>query len=392
MRILDRQRYAAFARAYLICFIALVGLVIIIDAFANLDEFSEVASGTEFFSKIGRYYLIRMSLFYDRLSGVIAMMAAVFTATWMQRNNELIAMLSAGLGTKRIIRPILVAGILVNLLAIANQELVLPIVGDELQKTPDDFDGIRIPESRMRSRLDLNGISIGAGGEGIPNRQLVTRFHAFLPIPEIRGMGSIEASEAIYIPEDDQNAPEQGGWLLRRARVMPSNAPIPDDVLISIDDPALLEEFPESLDGMHDIGGPGESMFLKSNVTFQTITRDPRQWFRYVSTMELLQAIVDPANEPDVTEISVFLHSRVVRPFLGMALMFITMPLILGGTSRNTFINLGFSIATSAMFYGMLSVSQYLGSTGIVSPVLAAWLPLFVFAPLAALRWDDIKS
>ena len=45
MRILDRERYWAFFKAYVICFIALVGLYVVIDAFANLDEFSEVAGG-----------------------------------------------------------------------------------------------------------------------------------------------------------------------------------------------------------------------------------------------------------------------------------------------------------------------------------------------------------
>src|SRR5690606_15351391 len=121
LRILDRQRYWAFVKAYIICFVSLVGLIVVIDAFANLDEFAKVASGMGLFQKMGRFYLVRTSLFFDRLSGVIAMMAAVFTATWMQRNNELLAMLAAGIGTKRVIRPILVSACLVNGLAVVNQ-------------------------------------------------------------------------------------------------------------------------------------------------------------------------------------------------------------------------------------------------------------------------------
>src|SRR5207249_5707816 len=84
MRILDRERYWAFFKASVICFIALVGLYVVIDAFANLDEFSEVAGGVTLFRNMGRYYLVKLSLFYDRLCGVIVMMAAIFTVTWMQ--------------------------------------------------------------------------------------------------------------------------------------------------------------------------------------------------------------------------------------------------------------------------------------------------------------------
>ena len=43
MRILDRERYWAFLKAYVICFTALVGLYIVIDAFSNFDEFSKRA-------------------------------------------------------------------------------------------------------------------------------------------------------------------------------------------------------------------------------------------------------------------------------------------------------------------------------------------------------------
>src|SRR4051812_50189581 len=117
MRILDRERYWAFFKAYAICFIALVGLYVVIDAFANLDEFSEVASGVALFRNMGRYYLIKMSLFYDRLCGVIVMMAAIFTVTWMQRNNELLAMLAAGVGTKRVIQPVLIAAVVGEFIA-----------------------------------------------------------------------------------------------------------------------------------------------------------------------------------------------------------------------------------------------------------------------------------
>ena len=45
MRILDRQRYWAFLKAYLICYVSLVGLYIVIDAFSNLDEFTKRADG-----------------------------------------------------------------------------------------------------------------------------------------------------------------------------------------------------------------------------------------------------------------------------------------------------------------------------------------------------------
>ena len=115
MRILDRQRYWSFLKAYVICYVSLVGLYIVIDAFSNLDEFTKRAEGIVEISQVmGRFYLIRQSLFFDQLSGVIGMMAAIFTVTWMQRNNEQLAMLAAGISTHRAIRPVLVSSVFVS--------------------------------------------------------------------------------------------------------------------------------------------------------------------------------------------------------------------------------------------------------------------------------------
>ena len=65
VRILDRQRYWAFLKAYVICYMSLVGLYIVIDAFSNLDEFAKRAEGVvETLLVMGRYYLIHQSIVF----------------------------------------------------------------------------------------------------------------------------------------------------------------------------------------------------------------------------------------------------------------------------------------------------------------------------------------
>src|SRR5271166_5013078 len=139
MRILDRQRYWAFFKAYFTCYVSLVGLYIVIDAFSNLDEFMKRADGfVELLKVMGRYYLVHQALYFDQLGGVIGMMAAIFTVTWMQRNNEQLAVLAAGVSTHRAIRPVLVSAVIVNFLAISNQEIIMPYFAEELAKSHDD--------------------------------------------------------------------------------------------------------------------------------------------------------------------------------------------------------------------------------------------------------------
>ena len=56
---------------------------------------------------IARYYGFRVPQVFDLLAEPITLMAATFTVAWMQRNNELLPQLSAGIPTRRVIRPVL---------------------------------------------------------------------------------------------------------------------------------------------------------------------------------------------------------------------------------------------------------------------------------------------
>ena len=56
-----------------------------------------------------------------------------------------------------------------------------------------------------------------------------------------------------------------------------------------------------------------------------------------------------------------------------------SLPLVLGGYGRNMFINLGFALGNSAIFYGTLIFTQYLGGFQIISPPMTAWAPLMGF-------------
>ncbi|MHB1560836.1 MAG: LptF/LptG family permease, partial [Isosphaeraceae bacterium] len=132
--------------------------------------------------------------------------------------------------------------------------------------------------------------------------------------------------------------------------------------------------------------------FLRSGLTFQAMTRKSA-WYQYATTSELLQSLTDPSMEGDnALEVEIFVHLRLLRPILSMSLLFMSLPLVLGGYGRNTFINLGFALGNSAMFYGALIFTQYLGSFEIITPAMSAWAPLMAFGAIATIRWGQIRT
>ena len=389
MRILDRERYWSFAKAYFICFVALVGLYVVIDSFSNLDEFEEVADSTpHLFRNMGRYYLVKMSLIYDQICGIITMMAAIFTVTWMQKNNELLAMLAAGISTRRVIRPVLVSALVISGLAVVNQELIMPRYAEELQKPPDD-DGVQL--IKVYPRQDANDVLI-EGGQADRIRRSVTKFEAAIPVRVAGELIAISALEAQYIPEDDLDHPKRGGWLIWGSKFLsePSSRSfdlLTKGVLTEVADPSAYSPPRDKL-----AGKPGVPVyFLKTDLTFSSLTRS-RQWFHFAPTLELIRALSDPSNLGEKTDIEIFLHSRLIRPLLSFNLMLLSLPLVLGGAGRNMFVNLGMSLGTSGLFYSVNFISQYLGGHDVYSPEMAAWAPLIFFGTVAVARWDTIRT
>ena len=445
MKILDKQRYWSFIKAYVICYISLVGLYVVIDAFSNMDEFSKRAdSATEMFRIMSRYYLVHQSQFFDQLCGVIGMMAAIFTVTWMQRNNEQLAILAAGISTHRAIVPVLVSSIIVSAISVYNQEAIIPSLGEELARRHDDDGQQRV--NSVAIRLDSRENVIHAKQADRATRTIMP-FFCTIDKGNFGRMLELDGQQATYIPPDHPAAPLKGGWLVREATISP---PIEDDILregdsilIRVDDdkgfppplvisakadlpdpsqqdspeyvpPALLTPHAEIsylasipplplclnfetwrthafLDRRLDFGKG--TYFLKSSLTFQAMTRKA-SWQNFATTSELLESLSDPATGEgsEAIEVAIFLHTRLLRPFLSLSLLFMSLPLVLGGYGRNMFINLGFALGNSAIFYGALLFSQYLGTFKIISPAMTVWAPLMIFGVIASLRWGQIRT
>ena len=104
---------------------------------------------------IATYYAFKVTLIFDRLCEAIALLAAVFTIAWMQRNNELLPLLSAGVSTRRVVMPVLVAAIATLGLSAVNQELLLPNVDSFFVEHRSDSEGVKV--TAVKGAFDRNG-------------------------------------------------------------------------------------------------------------------------------------------------------------------------------------------------------------------------------------------
>jgi lipopolysaccharide export system permease protein len=97
---------------------------------------------------------------------------------------------------------------------------------------------------------------------------------------------------------------------------------------------------------------------------------------------ELIAALHNPSLDLGA-DLRVTVHSRFVQPFLDVTLLFLGLPWVLTRESRNIFLAAGLCILVVAVFLLVVLGCQALGTSYLLSPALAVWCPLLIFAPLA---------
>lgn len=353
-----------YLKSYLICLVSLLSLYVVLDLFTNLDNFTEgQKTVSQVFRHMAKYYSYKVPMVFDRLCEAIVLLAAMFTVAWIQRNNELLPVLSAGVSTRRMVLPVLVSACAMMALAIANQELVLPHVDNYVLENRHDLDGKK--DIAVSSGYDNNGVTIK--GSSANRAQLLVRdFHCVLRDGG-GGILHLEAKEAHYVAPD--GSPRSGGWLLVGTK------------------PLEVDNWQQT--GNLEMITPGK-FFLTTDVDFETVTRQ-RNWWMFRSTWELLQDMTR-ADPTRVASVAVLFHMRLTRPILGLILVFLGLSVILRDQNRNVFISTGMCLILCGLFFATSIVCKHLGEHEYISPALAAWLPVLNFGPLSFVLFDAIHT
>jgi len=367
MSLIDRLLIRSYLKAYLVCLVSLLSLYIVVDLFTHLEDFSEHHHGLRpIVTHIATYYGYTVWGIFDKLEEAIVLMAAAFTVALIQRNNELVPLLSAGVSTRRVVRPILLAAFTMLGLGIVNQEVIIPHIGLRMMNDKDDPNGEK--PTVVQGANEPNDINI-EGEIALPREGMVVRPMSVV-IPEtIAGeLIHLHAEEGWYIPPGE--GPRRGGWLLTKTsppELKNWNRP---DILEMID--------------------PGKYFLYTQEVDFTTVTRT-RNWYTVASTQRLHQEL----SRPDSTRLgamAVLFHMRLTRPFVGMILVLCGLSVILRDQNRNVFLSAGLCLGLCALFFAAQFTCRSLGDNEYLAPSLAAWMPVLFFGPLSVALFDAVHT
>ncbi len=377
MRIIDYYLLSQFLRTFVICFCSLTGLYIVIDGFSNLDDFMLYAEKHgSLLGVMGEYYAYRSMSFFDRTSGILTLIAAMFTVTSIQSHQEMTALEAAGLSKGRIVKPVIVAVAVISLLAALNRELVIPKVRDKLSHNAQNLNGRK--SQSLQPRYDNETEVLFGGAETNAEEQAIIAPNFFLLKPLDKYGKHLIAPKAYYKPPQ---ADRPGGYLFdeleqpKKLDQLPSLEQNGKKVILTPLDTPWLQ--------------PGQC-FVTSGVSFEQL-EGGTAWRQYSSLVELISGLRNRSLDFGA-DVRVAIHSRLLQPLLDVTLLFLGLPLVLSRKNRNMFLAIGLSVVLVIWFMGVVLACQYCGSSYLISPALSAWLPLMLFVPWAVFSAEPLRE
>ncbi|AQT67049.1 lipopolysaccharide ABC transporter permease [Anaerohalosphaera lusitana] len=372
MKILDRYVAKNFLIGYFIVAAVLIGLIIVVDLFVNLDEFAEAsdAGAATVLSNIFKFYSAQSAIYFRDTAGFITVIAAVFSLGKMTKNNELIAIMASGVSLKRVIAPIILLAIALTGLLVVDQELIIPrlaptlvrdhdaIAGNESYDVwfmKDSKDSLICTPNYTEADQTMHQPTFILRKETAPGRWQVT--------------GMINAEKAKYDPENSR-------WELANGRLIKLHGNLED---------INFGQRPEPV------------RYYSSDITpYEIPLRRQESYKQYLSTSQLtaLERFGGP-NIKDLAELILQKQTRITDPIINFIMLLIALPVLVCRDPKQmkSAILKSFLITTAcfitAIACKMIATEVIFNQ---VKPELWAWLPVMIFLPVAFLQLDSMRT
>lgn len=347
----------------------------VIDIIVNLDEFDKIASRISvdggFFTRV--FAIIRVSIgfegprlfqVYAYLHGVIAIGAMAFTAANMLNSREFVAIMAAGVSLRRLAIPFLLVMGSISIIALLNQEYMLPKVAPLLLREHSESTNQNPGSFIVPFTPDSNGTLLLAPSLN-PATGVLTE-PSFLERDEKgRMIRQIQAQSASW------DATSNAGWILIGGRAV--------DIVF------------DSETNQATIMPPIEMTYYETELSPFVLTLHRYGQYIGMLGMSQLNSMLDSAGEFDAPMLRRHWYSRFASIAMNLLAMVIVIPLFVTREpvilSRQA-VRCG-GIALTILFGGTIAMLMPVAG---IPALVSVFLPTLILFPIALLRIVSIKT
>jgi lipopolysaccharide export system permease protein len=378
MKIIDRYVLGSFIKNYLISLMVLVGMYVALDMVFNFGNLTQTLPTTENYTvwhvirDIGDFYFYKAFQFFVYMSGMIAVAAAAFTILRLSRFNEMTAMLAAGTSLYRVAMPVILAGVVLNVILLPiDEEVIIPKMIPKLMREHGDVHESSLKMFPVNMTEDPVGNLFNAARYA-PATRITPAEILYLDVIErdanFRPVQHISADEAFW--DSARKA-----WHLRNGISVPIAAPR-EQVTIARTTP--IEYYPSSMtpDEIALNLGKDYVQLLPLSKINQLLSLN-----RY-GTVDLLRAK----------------HLRVAQWLLNVFLLLLAISTVLTREPGHLKAAAVKCLLLSSLCMGSVFVTYQMAATPPspqllnLWPALMAWIPIFIFGPLSVYLLSHVKT
>ena len=347
MTLLSRYIFKEFISLVVV---VLVGILCVYLCVEFLQKADKLIKQHATFSQAMRYFLYSMPIMITMSLPMASLIAALLSLGNLSRHNEIIAMRAGGVSLFTIIAPLLAGGLLISLFGFLNNEIIMPACTSRANQIRN----VEIEKKQMQvmfqqSRLWLRGPENSIVNIEIvsPNRNEMLGLHVYKLNPDYSVRERITAGSLLW---------ENGAWKLKNSRTITVQG---DTVRSRVSD--------------------GETFnIVESPDDLGAVVKDSEE-MNFVEMWEYVKRLKTSGYQSAKYEVN--LHKKIAFPLASLLVVLISVPFAFqkvraGGASKG----FAFAILIASAYLVLMSVGQSLGNSGVLPPIVAAWLANAVFA------------
>jgi lipopolysaccharide export system permease protein len=271
--------------------------------------------------------------------------------------------MASGVSLKRVIAPIILLAMLLTGLLVVDQELVIPPLSDKLVRTQDTLPG--------QETYDVWFIVDGKGSLICSQRFDVKQSMLYRPtiitrrkIPDSaiwEVTGRIEARRAVYNPN-------MGKWILKGGFFTEKG----------------------SVEGRAPIG------FYASDITPKDIpVRRKSRYKTLLSSRQLSVLAAQRTKIKDLAQLYSQKHFRITDPIINLVMLMVSLPILVCRDPKSMKTAIVISFGTTAACFITTFMCKMFATEVVferIIPEFWAWLPIFIFLPIAFIELDSMRT
>lgn len=355
MKIVDRYLARGFILPFIWCLFIFLIMAVIIDIFSFIDDI--VKYKIPFQSIFAFYFYYTPTIIIQQVTPMAILLSTIYMLSNLNKNNEITAMKSSGIGLWRILAPLLVIGFMVSVFVYIANDRIIPITSKVSQM-------IRREELEKHKTADNKSkIVENVAVYGTGNRIVFARNYevANKKLNDII-IHEHDASENLVSKVTAQSAVWTGtDW-------------------------KFYKVIKTKVDNAGKIIGPPQ-FHSEISIPLKERPRDFAygEWKADFMSHRELSNYIKNFRGSDIKiarNLLVDLHYKVAFPFISLIIIMVAAPFALLTMRGGVMIGIGMSIVIGLLYYAVIAISLALGKNGTLPPFIAAWFGNVVFAGL----------